>query len=84
MQGVTQARRQQTKMEASGYLHAYHVVQETIARLENLRDPFEIDGLIMRLDYLNRFLVNLDNDSNSQTDGINSLSGDSINELIRE
>ena len=24
----------------------------------------------MRLDYLNRFLVNVDNDSNSQTDGI--------------
>ena len=61
---------------ASRYLHAYHPVQETIARLENLRDPFEIDGLIMRLDYLNRFIVNLDNDSNSKTDGIISLLGD--------
>ena len=68
----------------SRYLHAYHPVQETIARLENLRDPFEIDGLIMRLDYLNRFLVNLDNGSNSKTDGIISLIGDFINELMRE
>ena len=44
----------------------------------------QIDGLIIRIDYLNRFLVNLDNDSNSQTDGIISLIGDSINELMRE
>ena len=52
-------------MAASGYFHAYHIVQEAIARFENLHDPFEIDGLIMRLDYLNRFLVNLDSDINN-------------------
>lgn len=71
-------------MAASGYFHAYNMVEETITRLENLTDPFEIDGLIMRLDYLKRLLVNLDNDSNSQTDEIVSLIGDAINELMRD
>ena len=76
------------KMAASEYFHAYNMVEETITRLENLTDPFEIDGVAMRFDYLNRLLVNLDNDtdSNSQTDEIVSLIGDaiSINELMQD
>ena len=58
-------------MAASGYFHAYNTVEETVTRL-----------IHMRLDYLKRLLVNLDNDSNSQTDEIVSLIGDAINELM--
>ena len=54
-------------MAASGN----NTVNQTIATLENLIDPLEIDGLVLRLDYLIRTLVNLDN--HSQTDEIISL-----------
>ena len=59
-------RAQSTNMAASGndyIVHAYNTVNQTIATLENLIDPLEIDGLVLRLDYLIRTLVNLDNHS---------------------
>ena len=52
----------------SSYQQAFGVIQQTITDLENMADTQETDGIIMRLDYLNRSLVNVDN--NSQTDGI--------------
>ena len=65
-------------MAASGN----NTVNQTIATLENLIDPLEIDGLVLRLDYLIRTLVNLDN--HSQTDEIISLLGEACNQLTSE
>ena len=42
-------RAQSTNMAASGndyIVHAYNTVNQTIATLENLIDPLEIDGLV--------------------------------------
>ena len=46
--------------------------------LENITDPFENDGLVLRLDYLMRTLVNL---GNPQTDEIIRQLGEACNEL---
>ena len=54
---------QSTNMAASKndyIVHAYNTVNKTIATLENLIDTLEIDGLVLRLDYLIRTLVILD------------------------
>lgn len=64
------------------YLHAYEIVIETIARLTNLIDIFEIDGLVLRLECLNRLLVS-NTDPNTQTAGIIALINDAINSLMR-
>ena len=44
-------------------LHAFTVVQETINRLESVVNPREREQLATRLEYLNRALINLNNDS---------------------
>ena len=44
---------------ANFYSFVYSVVEQTIARLESLNDLSEMDGLIMRLECLNRSLANL-------------------------
>ena len=54
------------------YLRADEIVTNTIAGLANPIDPLLIDVLIMRLDYLNRLLVNAD--TNSQTDELSAWS----------
>ena len=46
--------------------------------LENITDSFEIDGIVLRLDYLMRTLVNL---VNPQTDEIIRQLGEASNEL---
>ena len=45
-------------------------------------DALEIDGLVLRIDYLMRTLVNLDN--HPQTDEIIRLLGEACNKLTRE
>lgn len=49
---------------------AYAVVQQTIVDLENADnlEQMDFDGLVMRLDYLCRSLVNNDDNSRSTTD----------------
>ena len=42
-------------------LHAYNVVIQTLQRLADPIDDYEIDRIIARLDYLCRLLVNEDN-----------------------
>ena len=39
-------------MAESGYLEAHSAVNKIITALENITDPLEIDGLVLRLDYL--------------------------------
>ena len=31
------------------FLYAHNIVEETITRLDNLNDPFELDGLVMSI-----------------------------------
>lgn len=57
-------------------------MNQTIVNLENLSDPLEIDGLVLRLDYLIRSLVKLDN--NSRMDEIIRLLGEACNQLTSE
>ena len=49
-----------------------------ICALENITDSFEINGIVLRLDYLMRTLVNL---VNPQTDEIIRQLGEASNEL---
>ena len=70
-------------MAASGHLQAQSTVNGgNITGLGNIRDPLEIDGLVLRIDYLTRTLVNLEN--HPQTHEIIRLLGEACNELIRE
>ena len=62
---------------ANFYRFAYSVVVQTIARLESLIDL----SLIMRLEYLNRFLANLDS---PDTDEIMLLIGEAISCMSRD
>ena len=64
---------------ANFYRFAYIVVVQTIARLESLNDLSEMDGLIMRLEYLNWSLANLDS---PDTDEIMLLIGEVISCII--
>ena len=64
------------------FLYAHNIVEETITRLDNLNDPFELDGLVMRLEYLNRTLVNV-TDTNLQVDGVIRQIGSVIDSLTR-
>ena len=57
------------------YRFAYSVVEQTIARLESLNDLSEMDGLIIRLECVNRSLTNLDS---PDTDEIMLLIGEAI------
>ena len=66
---------------ANFYRFAYSVVVQTIARLESLNDLSEMDGLIMRLEYLNRSLANLDS---PDTDEIMLLIGEAISCMSRD
>ena len=50
--------------------------------LENTTDRLEIDGLVLRIDYLIRTLVNVEN--HPQTDEITRLFGEASNKLTRE
>ena len=65
---------------ASEYIEAHSTVNQIIAALENMTDPLEIDGLVLRIDYLIRTLVNLGN--HPRTDEIIHLLGEVCNELI--
>ena len=62
-------------------VHAYNTVNQTIVTLENLTDPLEMDGLVLRIDYLIRTLVNL---NHSQTDEIISLLGEACTHMTSE
>ena len=66
---------------ANLYRFAYSVVVQTIARLESLNDLSEMDGLVMRLEYLNRSLANLDS---PDTDEIMLLIGEAISCMSRD
>jgi len=66
---------------ANFYRFAYSVVEQTIARLESLNEVSEMDGLIMRLEYLNRSLANLDS---PDTDEIMLLIGEAISCMSRD
>ena len=57
-------------------------VNGVITALENTTDPLEIDGLVLRIDYLIRTLVNVEN--HPQTDEIIRLFGEASNKLTRE
>ena len=50
------------------YLFLYRTVVETISSLDNMLDPSQIDGIVLRLDCIKRYLVNIGDDS--QTDAI--------------
>ena len=63
------------------YRFAYSVVEQTIVRLESLNDLSEMDGLIMRLEYLNRSLANLDS---PDTDEIMLLIGEAVGSMSRD
>lgn len=60
-------------MVGSGYLQAYNTVNQ-ITAVENITDPLEIHGMVLRLDYLICTLVNFENDP--QTDEIIRLLGE--------
>lgn len=49
------------------FIRIHNIVEETIAVLENPVGNYKIDGIIIRLDYVVRTLVNLDSGF-SQTD----------------
>ena len=66
-------------MAGNGYLQAHNTVNQIITALENMTDPLEIDGLVLKLDYLIRTLVNFENDP--QTDEIIRLLGEACDEL---
>ena len=59
------------------YLFAHEVVIETITRLENTVDPFDIDGLVLGLELLNRSLVNMT--QNQQNNIVISMLQEAIN-----
>jgi len=59
---------------ASVYSQVHSTINQIIAALENMTDPLEIDGLVLRIDYLIRILVNLGN--HPQTDEIIHLLGE--------
>ena len=63
------------------YSFAYSVVEQTIARLESLNDLSEMDGLIMRLECLNRSFANLDS---RDTDEIMLLIGEAISCMSKD
>ena len=46
---------------ASEYLQAHGNVIQIITALKNAKDPAEIDGIVLRIDYLLRTLANLTN-----------------------
>ena len=50
-------------MNCDDLIHVFTVIQETINRLESLNDPSEREGLAIRLEYLNRSLINVSNNS---------------------
>ena len=50
------------------YLHLYSTVMHTISRLENMSNPSEIDGILLRPNSVKRTLVNIAGDT--QTDEI--------------
>ena len=70
--------RAQTNMAAE-YLQAHNTVNQIVMAPENVTDPLEINGLVLRLDYLSRTLVNLVN--HPQTDEIIRMLGEACNEL---
>ena len=43
------------------YVQVHNAVNEVITALENMAVPLEINGLVLRLDYLIRTLVNFEN-----------------------
>ena len=66
---------------ANFYSFAYTVVEQTIARLESFNDLSEMDGLIMRLECLNRSLAYSDS---PDTDEIMLLIGEAISCMSRD
>ena len=45
------------------YLYLHITVIETISRLDNMLDPSQIDGVLLRLDCIKRYLVNIPDDA---------------------
>ena len=54
--------------ERRDYLFLHRTVLETISSLDNMLDPSQIDSVVLRLDCVKRYLVNISDDS--QTDAI--------------
>ena len=74
--------RAQTNMAvewSAEYLQAHNTVNQIVTALDNVTDPLEINGLVLRLDYIIRTLVNLVN--HPQTDEIIRMLGEACNEL---
>ena len=65
---------------ASEYSQAHSTINQIIAALENMTDPLEINGLVLRIDYFICTLVNLGN--HPRTDEIILLLVEICNELI--
>lgn len=64
------------------FLFLHRTVLETISGLDNMLDPSQIDGVVLRLDCAKRYLVNISDDS--QTDGIISQLQQVIDSLEEE
>ena len=66
--------------EMAAFRRAYDIIQQTMETLDNPITSFEIDGVLLRLDYLTRTLVNL-NSNCTPTDDIVQLLGEAISYL---
>ena len=64
------------------FLFLHRTVLETISALDNMLDPSQIDGAVLRLDCVKRYLVNISDDS--QTDAIISQLQQVIDRLEEE
>ena len=75
----------QTNMAAecsAEYRQAHITVNQIVTALQNMTYPIEINGSVLRLDYLIRTLVNLVN--HPQTDEIIRMLGEACNEPTSE
>lgn len=79
---VSRAQTPSMMMNCDDLIHVFTVIQETINRLESLSDPSEREGLAIRLEYLNRSLINVSN--NSELDEVVSLIERALTELNHE
>ena len=64
------------------YLYLHRTVIEIIPRLDNMLDPSQIDGVLLRLDCIKRYLVNIIDDA--QTDSITTQLDQVIGSLQEE
>ena len=64
------------------FLFLHRTMLETISALDNMLDPSQIDGVVLRLDCVKRYLVNISDDS--QTNAIISQLQQVIDSLEEE